>query len=281
MFNSIYLVPKLNSENDPVVTNIIGAIKEMCNKITVAIVDTKRYVSPNTLVVAIGGDGTMLEAMRTAAKYEAGVIGINLGRVGFLTDIGAEGWLHKYSMPHIVRMLEDLLMSRQKYYEEPRTILQMAGYDDLACNEISVSRILSDSMITFRLRVDDSDAGIHRANTILVATSTGSTAYSLSGGGALMMPAVDALQIVPIAPLTMTSRPIIIPNSSSVTIDAWGKGIAVRADGTTVTTNDNNFTQETPFSVRVFPYKHKARLIHFDGWNFFNVLTQKLGWQKE
>ena len=135
-------------------------------------------------------------------------------------------------------------------------------------------------MITYRLLFDDTDAGIYRANSILVSSPTGSTAYSLSAGGALMMPSIQALQVVPVAPLTMTARPIIVSADTQIEIQAWGGQVATRSDGLEWITSHVDYTKEEPFSLFV-QNQGSVRILHNKDWNFFDMLTQKLGWIKE
>jgi len=150
----------------------------------------------------------------------------------------------------------------------------------IAGNEVSVSRDTSDSMITYRLIFDDTDAGIYRANSVLISSPSGSTAYSLSAGGALMMPAIQAMQVVPVAPLTMTARPIIISPDTHVEIQAWGGKIATRADGLEWMHTNTEYTKEHPFTV--FMQSHgDVRILHDKNWDYFSMLTQKLGWIRE
>lgn len=273
-FDAIHVVPKLNAHNDPKITSVIDMISSVADLLNVDIVQRSR-VTASTLVIAIGGDGTMLEAMRVAARANATAIGVNLGRIGFLTDVSAQ--------QHLTHSIAAAMLRLVDTFVEERTLLETSISDVLAVNEISVSQLYADSLITYRLRIGNVDAGVHRANGILLSTPTGSTAYSLSVGGALMMPEMDAIQIVPVAPSTMTSRPIIVPSTTPIELHVWGGDVTVRADGQLV---DDVFavgepTKECPYKLTVTPYQNKAKVLHFDGWNFFDVLTEKLGWKHE
>lgn len=277
-FTSIFLVPKLNAAKDPTILRIVDLITDTAERLNVRIIEgrTDTELGENTLVVAIGGDGTMLEAMRIAAEANATAIGVNLGRIGFLTDISLE--------EHLTHAIAAALLCLTDTFVEERILLKTSINSTLAVNEVSVSRLYADSMITYQLRVGNVDAGVHRANGILVATPTGSTAYSLSVGGALMMPDMKAIQIVPVAPSTMTSRPIIVPARMPIELLVWGGDVTVRADGQIVDTTqegDKVPTRDNPYRLTIAPYKHTANILHFDGWNFFDVLTEKLGWKHE
>lgn len=274
-FASIHVVPKLNAAGDLSITSVVNLVVATAHRLNVKVVgptDVKR----DTLVVAVGGDGTMLEAMRIAARANATAIGVNLGRIGFLTDISKQ--------EHLTHAIAAALLRLTDTFVEERTLLQTSVDKGLAVNEVSVSQMYADSMITYRLLIGNVDAGVHRANGLLVSTPTGSTAYSLSVGGALLMPEMDAIQIVPVAPSTMTSRPIIVPASTSIELHAWGGDITIRADGQIVddvAAAGWTPTKECPYKVTISPFKNKAKILHFAGWNFFDVLTEKLGWKHD
>jgi NAD+ kinase len=219
----------------------------------------------------------MLEAMRVAARADATAIGVNLGRIGFLTDISVQEHLTHAIAAAILRLTDTFI--------EERLLLEPSFGNMLAINEVSISQLYADAMITYRLIIGDVDAGVHRANGLLISTPTGSTAYSLSVGGALMLPEMDAIQIVPVAPSTMTSRPIIVPSTTSIQLQVWGGAVTVRADGqildTAPVSKDSTPSKSDPYKLTVKPYARKAKVLHFSGWNFFDVLTEKLGWKHE
>lgn len=276
-FNRYFVVPKLNSENGPAVQRVIDVIEKTATQMGAFRTDANN-ITPVTLVIAIGGDGTMLEAMRIAAKNDAVAIGINLGRVGFLTEIA--------NQQHLAHALAAAFSLRTDTFVEERTLLTTSTDPAVpVCNEVSVSQLYADSLITYRLWIGDMDAGVHRANGILVSTPTGSTAYTLSVGGALMMPGMEAIQVAPVAPSTMTSRPIIVPASTHVRLQVWGGHITVRADGQVIGSCEGdcaiNATKTNPYEVSINAYERKAKILHFSGWNFFDVLTEKLGWKHE
>jgi NAD+ kinase len=217
--------------------------------------------------------------MRLSSSTGATALGINLGNVGFLTDFSAID----------VKQLEIALRDAFEYQGqifniEERVMLRgsIVGVeqDIIAGNEFALSRTTSDSMIQYRLTVDGYDAGIHRANSIIISSPTGSTAYSLSAGGGLMMPSMRAVQIIPVAPMTLTSRPIIAESSSNITIAAWGGPLSVRADGASRAVPMREYTRGDPLLVTISGWGSPARVLHADGWSFFDVLSKKLGWMR-
>lgn len=274
-FTSVHIVPKLNASGDASITTVVNLVVDTAKRLSVKVVGPTN-VDQDTLVVAIGGDGTMLEAMRIAARSNATAIGVNLGRIGFLTDISVQ--------EHLTHAIAAALLRLTDTFTEERILLGTSHADTLAVNEVSVSQLYADSMITYRLLIGNIDAGVHRANGILISTPTGSTAYSLSVGGALMMPGMDAIQIVPVAPSTMTSRPIIVPSTTSVELHVWGGNVTVRADGQIVEDESGTGqppTKVDPYKITITPFRNKAKILHFAGWNFFDVLTEKLGWKHD
>ena len=276
MFTSVFAV--LHPTKKPArVQMMLEAIQAACQRAHVNFVTEEAAIFNTTLIVAIGGDGTMLQAMRTAAWHDATAVGINLGRVGFLTDINSSE-----SQFNFETFFTNLLTGSNISFVEQRTMLWIARgtKPSLAGNEVSISRTGSDSMIEYSIYVDRSAVGTHRANSILISTAAGSTAYALSAGGALMLPSLDAFQIVPVAPLTLTSRPIVVPGNSLITIEAWASGISVRADGNVIEETNQTFTRENPFSITLQAFERRCKVLHLDGWNFFGILSEKLGWSR-
>lgn len=278
------IVKKLNAQDDPFIEELAANIALMCKEVGLLPIAREKYsllerAGSMCLIFAIGGDGTMLEAMKMSAQYGGIAVGINMGRVGFLTDFTAK------PIGSLTTILSDVIDGYTKAFVEDRSMLFASANGDtaLAGNEVTVSQVYADSMICYRLIVGGMDAGVHRANAVMVATATGSTAYSLSAGGALMMPDLASVQIVPVAPLTMTSRPLVVPSSKEVVIEAWGAPVSTRVDGQLLTgvRPDHTYTKENPFRIEIKQYDRKAHILHLEGWNFFDVLTNKLGWIHE
>lgn len=273
MYTSVHVIRKINSESNRMVQHYATIVEQAAAAANVRLVSAPG-IDERTLIVAVGGDGTMLEAMRLSALRGGVSVGINMGNVGFLTDMSPDS-VNVDNMVALIHGDVDAVI-------EHRIALVGSSPDRnvLSCNEISVAPTSSDTMITYRLRVDHHDAGTHRANSFLISTATGSTAYALSAGGALMMPSVDALQLVPVAPMTLTSRPIIVPSSSTITVEAYGGGISVRSDGQVVNGQPQRATSERPYVVTVEKHPNPVRVTHVPRWNFFSVLSQKFGWNR-
>jgi NAD+ kinase len=277
-FIDIHIVPKLNATDDPKVLGAISVIENLANQLGVPVVP-EQSVNSGTLCIAVGGDGTMIEAMRRAARSRGWALGINLGHIGFLTDYTATSQLHE-QLRYVIFNLDEMHQSDFMSFER-RAVLENSLVDRLAINDVSISSLASDEMIKYQLLIDDHNAGIHRANSLLVSTATGSTAYSLSAGGALLMPGMQSIQVVPVAAATMTSRPLIVSSRSKVTVRVFGQGVSVRVDGQRVFSSEQSYTKDAPFEVVVNRYSQDVAVIHPKGWNFFDMLSMKLGWIKE
>ena len=163
-----------------------------------------------SLLITVGGDGTLLRAARTAVEHDLPLLGINTGRLGFLTELDEDD-----------ARLADLpaLVARGLFMDE-RTALQ-AEYDDrrfFALNDVVVRKGEVSRLVPFGLRVEDSAPTQIAADGLCVATPTGSTAYFLSAGGSLIAPSVDAFGVVPLLPHTLFSRPLIVPTNSRIEI---------------------------------------------------------------
>lgn len=283
-YSNIFILPKLNAPDSAAVVEVMEIIANTARMVNVKVLTEQKQISSGTLVIAVGGDGTMLEAMRISADTNARAYGVHMGNVGFLTELS----VRDQSVRAFRAAIEQLVLG-QNQRTEHRMVLNVslpgvAGSDpEIAVNEVSISQMYADAMISYRLQIatEDyiADAGVHKANSLLVATPTGSTAYSLAAGGVLMTPEIRAFQIVPVAPTRLTSRPIIASGRQKVMIEAWGDGVAVRADGQVVHRSDEQYTESNPFRVEVVQHA-PATVVHFNGWDFFDVLQQKLGWHK-
>ena len=223
------------------------------------------------LVIVVGGDGSMLSAARTMAAYEVPVLGVNRGRLGFLTDISpdeinvkvAEVLDGHYDKEH--RFLLDVVVMRDG---EP------VGRAD-ALNDAVVNSGTSAQMIEFALYVNEIFVYRQRADGLIVSTPTGSTAYSLSGGGPIMHPALDAIVLVPMFPHTLTSRPIVVDGSSEIRIEITESNKInppVTCDGQV------NMTAQPGDSVHVYKKPHQLILIHPLEHSFYESCRDKLGW---
>jgi NAD+ kinase len=223
------------------------------------------------LAVVVGGDGTLISCARLMAEKGVPLVGVNLGRLGFLTDIPADG---------LDAAIASVLAG--DFIPEERTLLSGAVrrgsrtlFSTLAMNDIVVSRGAMGSMIEFAVTVDGEFIYSLRADGLIVATPTGSTAYALSAGGPILHPALQAIALVPISPHTLSNRPVAIRGSSRVEVTLV-RGLDARANF-----DVQAFWQLEPGDVvSVAAAERPATLLHPKGYRYFSMLRQKLRWNE-
>jgi NAD+ kinase len=223
------------------------------------------------LALVLGGDGTMLGIGRQLARYGVPLVGINQGRLGFITDIPLETYRDN---------LRAIL--RGEFEEDPRSLMAASVWRDGRCvfeatalNDVVVNRGGVASMIELRVEVDGHFVANQRADGLIIATSTGSTAYALSAGGPLLHPAVGGWIMVPIAPHTLSNRPIVLPAHCEVAVEiVSGKDASANFDMQSLT----SLLHGDRIVVR--RSEHTLRLLHPLGWSYFDTLRKKLHWNE-
>jgi NAD+ kinase len=231
--------------------------------------DTDQLVGECDLAVVVGGDGTMLGIAREMARFNLPLVGINQGRLGFITDVPV-GQYKEALAP----------MLRGDYEEEHRSMLEGGVWRDgdkifegLSMNDVVVSRGATASMVELRIDVDDDFVANLRADGLIVASPTGSTAYALSAGGPILHPGIAGWVLVPIASHTLSNRPIVLPDSGEIFIT-----IVAGRDASA------NFDMQSLASllhgdqVRVRRSAFKVRFLHPRGWSYYATLRRKLRW---
>lgn len=270
----IFIVSKLDNPNSESVRSITNDIEHWARVKGVNIIAHASDATNQTLFVAIGGDGTVIYAAKEALQYDAAVLGFNIGKVGFLADFDAL---------HVFESLTAAFTGSLK--EEQRTTIEIEfdGVKYNALNDIVVSCSQSDSTLTYELMVSDEFAGRHTANGVIISTPTGSTAYALSVGGAIIIPSLDVMEVVPIAAQTLTSRPLIVPSTPGIAIKfsySSRRPVTVRVDGSSAREFTSEFPESTFHTLTIGTGSRKVRLLHHYSWNHFDVLTKKLFWNK-
>ena len=223
------------------------------------------------LVIVVGGDGSMLSAARDMLSYEVPLLGVNRGRLGFLTDI----------LPEEVESRVRRVLSGE-YVVSDRFLLDVAVFRDgrevstgLALNDVVLHPGESVRMLEFELYIDRQFVYSQRSDGLIVSTPTGSTAYALSAGGPILHPKLDAMVLVPMNPHTLTSRPIAIAGDSTVEIrvgDRRDIQPQVTCDG------QEDFVTEPGDIIRIWRESKTLRLIHPVDHNFYSICRSKLGW---
>jgi NAD+ kinase len=221
--------------------------------------------------IVMGGDGTMLGIARQLAPFDVPLIGINQGRLGFMTDIPLEGML-----PVLAKILGG------SYKAERRTLLEgrvrrngVTIHVGLAVNDVVVARGAGAGMAELRVDVDGHFMYNQRSDGLIISTPTGSTAYALSAGGPLLHPSLGGVVLVPIAPHALSNRPIVLPESSEIVIEiVRGRDISVNFDMQTFASlqgQDQIVIQRSP---------HAITFLHPEGWSYYNTLREKLHWNE-
>ena len=223
------------------------------------------------LVIVVGGDGSMLGAARALARHKVPVLGINRGSLGFLTDIRPDELELK-----VAQVLEGQYLTENRFLLEAqaRRFDEPIGEGD-ALNDVVLHPGKSTRMIEFELYIDGQFVCSQKADGLIVATPTGSTAYALSAGGPIMHPKLDAIVVVPMYPHTLSSRPIVVDGHSELKVVVSPDMTIypqVSCDG------QNHFTCAPGDTLHVAKKAQKLRLIHPLDHNYYEVCRTKLGW---
>lgn len=223
-------------------------------------------------LLTLGGDGTLLRGARMLDGREVPILGINMGRLGFLTCCPAD-----HLAPSLMRF------ARGDYVVESRMLLRAAvlGADRrergswLALNDVVLHKGGFARVVSLRVSVDDELIASYAADGVVVSTPTGSTAYSLSAGGPVVVPTLETLIVTPVSPHTLAIRPVVLPATARITVQAeegGGPELMITVDGQVGTTFAPG---ETLSAGRA---EHSIRIVRFPGSSFFATLREKLGW---
>ncbi len=215
-------------------------------------------------LISVGGDGTLLGVARKAFKYDLPVLGINLGTLGFLTDL---------NMEELPTFVEDL--SKDDYKINPRMIIegQIKDKKFIAFNDIVISRKNLSSMLEVRAKIDKKAFNTYFGDGLIVSTPSGSTAYNLSVGGPIVYPLTNAFIITPIAPHSLTQRPIVVPADFEIEFKVpKDSGAVVIIDGQEL------YDLQKDELIKIKIATKKSKMLHKSSRDFFEVLSEKLRW---
>lgn len=226
------------------------SLEELCHKVD--------------FLISVGGDGTLLSVVRKSFKYDKPVLGINLGTLGFLTDI---------SMDQLPKFIGDL--KNNVYKIDSRMMVE--GSVNLnkfvAFNDIVISRKSISSMIKISAKIDGKHFNTYFGDGVIISTPTGSTAYNLSVGGPIVYPLTEAFIVTPVAPHSLTQRPLVMPADFEIEfIITDNQGAVVIVDGQDI------YEVEQNQSIKIRIASKKAKMIHRIQRNYFEVLNEKLRW---
>ncbi|MDE2196391.1 MAG: NAD(+) kinase [Gammaproteobacteria bacterium] len=284
-FSSIGLMGR---EHDPQVTQTLAslaahlqsagvtvlvdaALAPLPGLVTVKAVNQEQLCSLAELVIVVGGDGTLLKAAHAITARQVPLVGINLGRLGFLADIPPAA------------MLDDIsAILRGDYQQEQRQLLDavilrgtLITRCSAALNDVVVQKADGGRLIEFETHVDGHFVCAHHADGIIIATATGSTAYALSGGGSILHPALDAVTLVPICPHALGDRPIVVKSDSRIEIvinNTHGGRAQITCDG------QQSRMLDAGDRVRIERSVHTITFIHPPGHDYYKILRTKLHW---
>lgn len=286
-FSTIGLIGRQHREK---ITDILITLKDFLQKRKLPVViesETASYLSSNKhkcpvysrnelgkhcdLIIVVGGDGSLLNAARSAVNYHIPVLGINRGRLGFLTDISP----HKLTS-QIGKVLDG------KFIEEERFLLathieykNKTFAHDMALNDVVLMPGDTPQMIEFATSIDNQFMSSQHADGLIVATPTGSTAYALSGGGPILHPSLDAIVVVPMFPHTLSARPIVVSGNSHIKINITNTNESaahLSCDG------QARITVPADATIHISKKPERLRLIHPIDYNYFETLREKLHW---
>ncbi len=287
-FKTIGIIGK---RSDPSITETLLILLNFLNHrgyTTIVAKESAQFLPPNSvefyplaelakhcdLMIAMGGDGTFLAAARVASVDNIPLIGINLGKVGFLVDI---------SPAQMCEKLEQMLAG--DYTEELRYLLrtkiirnEKITHEEISLNEVVIHRWVTPSMIKIVTHINGSFLNVQRSDGLIIATPTGSTAYSLSAGGPILYPDLNALVLVPLNPHTLSNRPIVIDDSAEIEI-TFSQTSQINA----LVTCDHLEIPDVLISDRILIKKDPTpiKILHPYGHDFFDTLRKKLYWSND
>jgi NAD+ kinase len=248
-----------------------AATVDLITDYRIEVLDENHLAGQIDLVIVVGGDGSLLQAAHFAADQDLPVVGINRGRLGFLTDI----------CPDTLTQIDDILqgshtMERRYIIDSHLTQDKTDSEPQMALNDV-VLFTQGAQMIAFDVFVDEQLVYEHRADGLIIATPTGSTAYALSGGGPILQPQLPALAIVPMFPHTLSSRPIVVNINSKIRIK-----ISPNQRAIPYVSNDGHegIPVQPGGEIHVNLHEKQLQLLHPKDYNYYRTLREKLNWEQ-
>jgi NAD+ kinase len=221
------------------------------------------------LAIVLGGDGTMLNIARKLAPFDVPLVGINQGHLGFLTDLSIESMLES-----VGNMLDGSCVTERRMLLSAEVIRSgVSIFSAIALNDVAVNRGSGGNMIEFEVHINGDYVYSLRADGLIVATPTGSTAYALSSGGPILHPSLDLLALVPVSPHTLSNRPIVVGPEAVVEIL-----IHRTSDARAHSDSHFHFDLQENDKVVVRRSAHTVRLLHSADHSYYRMLREKLGW---
>jgi NAD+ kinase len=269
-FRNIVIVGK---PDEPRVTEPTEQLRAHLTKAGVNLL-AREEIDSADLVIAIGGDGTMLYASRLAREFGTPILGINRGRLGFLADVTPEEMLT--SVDHV---LQGDYSTDSRLLLEAR-MLRRNGDQEVAyaLNDVVLQRRETGRMVDFETRIAGQYVNTHSGDGLVIATPTGSTAYALSCGGPIIEPQLDAIVVVPISPHTLTDRPIVVSSGQPVEVSLLQRD-DTKAE---ITVDGNPMGDIWPGDkLQISAANNRVTLVHPPGYDFYEILRSKLFWGRD
>lgn len=234
-------------------------------------VDDEAPVNEPDVAVSIGGDGTVLFTARILAGMGTPILPVNLGDFGFITEVGVDEWRQAFEsyLSGALRVSRRLML-RVRLLRDGKEIVQRCALNDVVVSAAGISKL-----VRLQVFLEETEVGRYRSDGIIVATPTGSTAYSAAAGGPILNPDLDAVILNPICPFTLSHRPLVFPAGEAlrVFVDRNQRtDLKLTVDGQMV------FPVQPADEVRVEPLSDRARIIQSDRRSFYEVLRTKLNW---
>ena len=230
------------------------------------VLEHKEYVKKVDIVVVFGGDGTLLNAARKYLNYDIPILGINMGNVGFLTDISTDNF---------EKTIKEVLDGNYKIEERNLVSAKFGNNHLYGLNEVVIHSGAYAQLMRYRLNVNDKVVYEQRSDGLIIATPTGSTAYALSAGGPIIHPSLDVWTILPMLPQSLSSRPFVISTDEKVELDLFdgpNENAKICVDG-----QDDI---DIPYGEKILISKMEKtlKLVHPNDNDFFEACREKLGW---
>lgn len=223
------------------------------------------------LAIVMGGDGTMLNIARTLAPFDVALVGVNQGRLGFLTDISLDTMYET-----IAAILDGQSVTEERMLLEGEIHRGGRSMEILAFNDVVIAKGSEGNMVEIEVRIDGEFIYRQRSDGLIIATPTGSTAYALSAGGPIVHPSLSLISLVPVSPHTLSNRPVVV--SSDCTIEAI---VHSENDARVHFDSHSHYALGKDERVVVKRYPHTVSLLHPIGHSYYRMLREKLNWNRE
>ncbi|MCU0869703.1 MAG: NAD kinase [Burkholderiales bacterium] len=223
------------------------------------------------LAIVLGGDGTMLNIARTLAPFDVALAGVNVGRLGFLTDVSIDTMFETVgAMIDGRHIVERRMLVEAEVRRDERPVLQTSAFNDIVVSKGAVG-----SLIEVQVRIDHQFVCALRADGLIVSTPTGSTAYALSAGGPILHPSLSLLTLVPVCPQTLSIRPLVVSGDSMIEIE-----IIDARDARAHFDSHSHLELQEGDRIVVRRCAHGVRLLHPSDHDYFHMLREKLRWSE-